>query len=132
MIRRQALDMFPGVPAKDMSDRSLAHPELGREFTVSPLARGVQRPDLGNIAPGELGFAVLFSLEHASFGDGIMHVVGIGSEEQVGGVYARGLVAAMADMESAGVDSVGEEVGHSVCIKIAFRTPIQNSVPDRS
>ena len=86
--------MFPVLPVNDKTDHGFGYPELLPDLGVAQQAGGVQRPDRDDITSGEFG--VPFSLEHATFGDGVMHVIGIGAEPQVPRVDAGRIVAMMA------------------------------------
>ena len=66
--------------------------EASAEFGLTKTAGENQSPNVADVRIGELGFAseTLTSLAHH-----IRHIVGVGAEEEVLGIYARRRVATM-------------------------------------
>jgi hypothetical protein len=66
----------------------------------------------------------------APLGGTVMVVVGVRSEEQMGRVLTSGSVTPMAHAEFPRVDSVSQEVGHSMCEKPVAVAEIKQPISD--
>lgn len=140
----------PTLPAHDARDRALPDPELRREFTVEPLACGVQRSDLDNVRLSQFGLGKPCSARHplrmdmreviipgrkAPLGDTVMHVLFLRSGEQVAGVLTKGIVTFVTDTHRAWINPVLQEVGdamgeeHSPSTKSSVSTASDTSRP---
>lgn len=93
------LQPSPGVAFDDVKDCVLANAKSLGQFVVGGVSMCVPATNFQHLARREFRQVVAFAQRSiaAPFGEHIVHIVGVGAEEKVVGVYAVADIAAMAD-----------------------------------
>lgn len=125
--------MLPEFTNNNGTDRRLVHAVLFCQLILCVLARCVCGANITNIAVRQDGPSIALSAKDKgsrvsarlpTLGSHVRKIVSARSEEHVGGVYARPIVALVADIEAVLNRAVGEFPRYSVCRE---RSPVSTA-----
>lgn len=103
--------MSPCFPRHDITDRELAHAELGREYTLEARPRAVLRADLAYLRPRESRLHVALATRAAPFHHHVVKIVGGCAKKQMIRAHAQTPIAAVTDTQAIRNGAIGEFVG---------------------